>query len=107
MPSLRQTSSPNEPSFAWNTNVPWKSTKWSGLELGVGPDVLLERNPSEGLAFRKLLDYVGKGKGLEQLIKEYAGRVEKKPDAALLGLPGRTQIVGRRMARPSMKPRRV
>ena len=31
---------------------------------------------------------------------------EKKPEAALLGLPGRTQIVGRRMPMPSKKPRR-
>ena len=33
--------------------------------------------------------------------------LEKKPEAALLGLPGRTQIVGRRMLRPSRKPLRV
>ena len=32
--------------------------------------------------------------------------LEKKPDAALLGLPGRTQMVGRRMPMPSKKPRR-
>ena len=32
---------------------------------------------------------------------------EKKPDAALFGLPGRTQMVGRRMPTPSRKPRRV
>ena len=32
--------------------------------------------------------------------------LEKKPDAALLGLPGRMQIVGRRMPMPSKKPRR-
>ena len=31
---------------------------------------------------------------------------EKKPDAALLGAPGRTQIVGSRMPTPSRKPRR-
>ncbi len=31
---------------------------------------------------------------------------EKKPDAALFGLPGRTQMVGRRMPMPSMRPRR-
>ena len=29
---------------------------------------------------------------------------EKKPDAALFGLPGRTQIVGRRMPTPSRNP---
>ena len=33
--------------------------------------------------------------------------LEKKPDAALFGLPGRTQIVGRRMDIPSSRPLRV
>ena len=33
--------------------------------------------------------------------------LEKKPDAALLGLPGRTQMVGRRMLMPSTKPLRL
>ena len=32
---------------------------------------------------------------------------EKKPDAALLGLPGRTQMVGSRMPMPSNSPLRV
>ena len=32
---------------------------------------------------------------------------EKKPEAALFGLPGRTQIVGRRMPMPSSSPLRV
>ena len=32
--------------------------------------------------------------------------LEKKPEAALLGVPGRMQIVGSRMPMPSMKPRR-
>ena len=32
---------------------------------------------------------------------------EKKPDAALLGLPGRTQMVGNRRPTPSRKSRRV
>ncbi len=32
---------------------------------------------------------------------------EKKPDAALFGLPGRTTIDGSRMPTPSRKPRRV
>ena len=31
---------------------------------------------------------------------------EKKPDAARFGAPGRTQIVGSRIAMPSMNPRR-
>ena len=47
---------------------------------------LLERTPSEGLAFTKLLDYVGKGKGLDRLIAEYEGRVEKSPQAVNLRL---------------------
>ena len=33
--------------------------------------------------------------------------LEKKPDAALLGLPGRTQMVGRRRLMPSTKPLRL
>ncbi len=41
---------------------------------------LLERSATEGLALSKLLDYVGKGKGLDALIGEYAARLEKKPD---------------------------
>jgi hypothetical protein len=32
---------------------------------------------------------------------------EKNPEAALLGLPGRTTILGSRMPTPSQKPRRV
>jgi hypothetical protein len=32
--------------------------------------------------------------------------LEKKPEAALFGLPGRTQMVGRRMPTPSKKPLR-
>ena len=32
---------------------------------------------------------------------------EKKPDAARLGLPGRTTTLGSRMPIPSQKPRRV
>jgi hypothetical protein len=32
---------------------------------------------------------------------------EKNPDAALFGLPGRTQIVGRRSPTPSKNPRRL
>ena len=32
---------------------------------------------------------------------------EKKPDAALFGLPGRTTMLGSRMPTPSQKPRRV
>ncbi len=32
--------------------------------------------------------------------------LEKKPEAALLGAPGRPQMVGRQMPMPSTKPRR-
>jgi len=41
---------------------------------------LLERSPNEGFAFQKLLDYVGKGKGLDNLIAEYRKKVERSPD---------------------------
>ncbi len=41
---------------------------------------LLERNPDEGLAFRKLVEYAGKGAGLDRLIAEYEKKVEKSPD---------------------------
>lgn len=41
---------------------------------------LLERSPNEGFAFQKLMDYVGKGKGLDNLIAEYQNKVEKDPD---------------------------
>ncbi|MEZ4459957.1 MAG: tetratricopeptide repeat protein [bacterium] len=47
---------------------------------------LLERNPTEGLAFNKLLDYVGKGKGLDALIEEYSARAKKAPDDANMRL---------------------
>ena len=33
--------------------------------------------------------------------------LEKKPEAALFGLPGRTQIVGSRIEMPSSRPLRV
>jgi hypothetical protein len=33
--------------------------------------------------------------------------LEKNPDAARFGLPGRTQIVGSRTPTPSTKPRRL
>ena len=42
--------------------------------------VLLEKNPTEGLAFQKLTEMAGGGKGLDRLIKEYEGKVEKNPD---------------------------
>lgn len=41
---------------------------------------LLERTPTEGFAFQKLLDYVGKGKGLDNLISQYEKKVEDNPD---------------------------
>ena len=42
--------------------------------------VLLEKNPSEGLAFKKLVEMAGGGRGLDRLIKEYEGKAEKNPD---------------------------
>ena len=41
---------------------------------------LLERTPNEGLAFKRLLDYVGKGKKLDGLVAEYKKKVEASPD---------------------------
>ncbi len=43
---------------------------------------LLERTPSEGMAFKRLVSYVGKGKKLDKLIGEYQKKVEKNPDKA-------------------------
>ncbi len=44
--------------------------------------VLLERTPSEGMAFKRLVSYVGKGKKLDKLIKEYEKKIEKNPKKA-------------------------
>ncbi|MEM1350334.1 MAG: tetratricopeptide repeat protein, partial [Myxococcota bacterium] len=41
---------------------------------------LLERNPTEGLALRKLIELTGKGSGLERLIGQYEQKVEAKPE---------------------------
>jgi tetratricopeptide (TPR) repeat protein len=41
---------------------------------------LLERNPIEGLIFDKLVAYVGRGNGLDNLIKQYEKQVEAHPD---------------------------
>lgn len=43
---------------------------------------LLEKSPDEGLAFKKLLEYVGKGKGFERLVQEYEKKVQDSPNAA-------------------------
>ncbi len=43
---------------------------------------LLERTPTEGMAFKRLVSYVGKGKKLDKLIGEYEKKVEKNPDKA-------------------------
>ncbi|CAN0286416.1 unnamed protein product, partial [Laminaria digitata] len=42
--------------------------------------VLLERNPTEGLAFRKLVEMAGGARGLDRLIAEYEKKAEKSPD---------------------------
>jgi tetratricopeptide (TPR) repeat protein len=41
---------------------------------------LLERNPIEGLIFDKLVAYVGRGNGLDALIKQYEKKTEAHPD---------------------------
>jgi tetratricopeptide (TPR) repeat protein/HEAT repeat protein len=47
---------------------------------------LLEKKPTQGVIFEKLVEYVGKGDGLERLIEEYRTRVEESPDEANLRL---------------------
>lgn len=47
---------------------------------------MLESNPSEGMAFQRVLEYVGRGKGLDGLIKEYEGKVKARPGQANLRL---------------------
>ena len=42
--------------------------------------VLLERNPTEGLAFKKLLEFAGGPVGLERLIAEYRKKSEAAPE---------------------------
>ena len=43
---------------------------------------LLERNPSEGLAFRKMLEFAGTGTGLNRLIETYRQKTEADPAAS-------------------------
>ncbi len=40
---------------------------------------LLERSPTEGFAFKKLIQLVGKGKGLDSMIEEYEKKAKAKP----------------------------
>lgn len=47
---------------------------------------LLEKKPRKGVIFDKLVEYVGRGEGLDRLIAEYEKRVEKSPDAVNLRL---------------------
>jgi tetratricopeptide (TPR) repeat protein/HEAT repeat protein len=47
---------------------------------------LLEKNPVEGVIFKKLVQYVGEGEGLDRLIASYRKRVEQQPDRANLRL---------------------
>lgn len=41
---------------------------------------LVESNPSEGLAYNKMVEYAGGARGLATLIKEYEKKTEDKPD---------------------------
>lgn len=43
---------------------------------------MLESNPVEGMALNRLLGYVGRGAGLDQLIQEYRGKAERSPTRA-------------------------
>lgn len=47
---------------------------------------MLEGNPSEGMAFQRVLEYAGRGRGLDQLIEEYRGKVGRQPERANLRL---------------------
>ena len=47
---------------------------------------LLEQNPVEGPIFEKLVQYVGTGEGLEQLVASYRERVENHPEQVHLRL---------------------
>ncbi|MFB6350894.1 MAG: tetratricopeptide repeat protein [Bradymonadaceae bacterium] len=47
---------------------------------------LLEKQPSKGVVFEKLVEYVGKGEGLDRLVAEYEKKVEQSPKAANLRL---------------------
>lgn len=59
----------------------WSASEDRKAEIASRYKTLVERNPVEGLAFNKLLDYVGRGKGLDRLIKEYEAKVENNSDA--------------------------
>ena len=43
---------------------------------------LLEKNPTEGVIFKKLVEYVGDGEGLDRLIDEYRKKVSQQPKNA-------------------------
>lgn len=43
--------------------------------------IMLEENPTEGMALSRLLGYVGRGAGLERLIEEYERKLEGQPEA--------------------------
>jgi len=47
---------------------------------------LLEKSPNRGVVFEKLVEYVGKGEGLDRLVAEYERRVEESPEQANLRL---------------------
>ena len=42
--------------------------------------ILVEKNPTQGLAFKKLVEYAGGASGLDRLIAEYRGKTEKSPN---------------------------
>ncbi|MBA2660865.1 MAG: tetratricopeptide repeat protein [Bradymonadaceae bacterium] len=47
---------------------------------------MLESNPTEGMAFNRVLEYVGRARGLDRLIDEYRTKVTNRPDRANLRL---------------------
>jgi tetratricopeptide (TPR) repeat protein len=44
--------------------------------------MILERSPTEGLAFKKILEMSGKGAGLDRLIAEYQDKAKREPKNA-------------------------
>src|SRR5690554_541051 len=42
--------------------------------------LMLEQSPVEGFIFDKIIEYVGRGDGLDRLIRDYQKKVESRPD---------------------------
>ena len=47
---------------------------------------LLEKNPTEGVIFEKLVEYVGDSGGVERLVAQYRRKVEANPESTWGGV---------------------